>query len=70
MQRSAAERKFECPISQSVEPARDKLQSNPTIALENRFNDLDSGVMQASQTVDFSMWLDKENSILSVSILN
>ena len=70
MQRSAAERKFECPISQSFEPARDKLQTNLTIALENRFNDLDSGVMQASQTVDFSMWLDKENSILSVSILN
>ena len=54
----------ECPISQSFESARGKLLNNLTTALENRFGDLDSGVMQASLIVDFIMWPDKENSNL------
>ena len=44
------------------ESARGKLLTNLTTALENRFSDLDSGVMQASLIVDFRMWPDKENS--------
>ena len=62
MQQKGSFQEIECPISQCFESARGELLTNLTTALENRFSDLDSGVMQASLIVDFRMWPDKENS--------